>query len=333
MKPLTYGELFAGIGGIGLGFEAAGGGGMFVPKWQVERDDYAVKVLIKNWPDVPKFDDVRTFPPEDGSEYQVDVIAGGFPCQDISIAGKGAGLKGERSGLFFEIVRIAERLRPKYLVLENVPAILISGRGMDSVLRELAQVRGVNNEPHFRRMEYHCIPASAVGAYHRRDRVFIIAYAEHTRPHRDRENEQKRERKEMERGELARGNGGDRDVADTDRDGRLENAKRKSVEGSPAGFGIRQTEERPQDVHTDPGGARRQGSGVESFLGIEELQRQLEGRRSDVGRRQWEIEPEVGRVANGFPGRVDQLRCLGNAVVPQVAQFIGELILRVENDR
>ena len=331
MKKLTYGELFAGIGGIGLGLEAAGGG-MFVPKWQVERDDYAVKVLTKNWPDVPKFDDVRTFPPEDGREYQVDVIAGGFPCQDISIAGKGAGLEGERSGLFFEIVRIAERLRPKYLVLENVPALLISGRGMDSVLRELAQVRGVNNEPHFRRMEYHCIPAASVGAHHRRDRVFIIAYAEHIGPHRNGSNEQERQCEEMERSEFARGNGGDRDVADTGSDRRLENAERKPVKGGKTGPGIQQAEERPQVIHTDAGGARWQGSGVESFLGVKELQRQLEGIRSDVGRRQWEIEPEMGRVVDGFPGRVDQLRCLGNAVVPQVAQFIGELILRMEND-
>uniref|UniRef100_UPI0035617122 DNA cytosine methyltransferase n=1 Tax=Stieleria sp. TaxID=2795976 RepID=UPI0035617122 len=94
---LTFGSLFAGIGGIDLGFERAG----MTCKWQVEIDDYARRVLAKHWPDVRRHDDVRTWPQPDTE--RVDVIAGGFPCQDISYAGKGAGLAGERSGLFFEL--------------------------------------------------------------------------------------------------------------------------------------------------------------------------------------------------------------------------------------
>lgn len=157
----TFGSLFAGIGGIDLGFERAG----LECKWQVEIDDYATKVLEKHWPDVSRWRDVKTFPPDADNNWSVDVIAGGFPCQDISTAGKGAGINGERSGLFFEIIRLAGQLRPRAIVLENVSALLV--RGMGTVLAELAKV-GYD-------AEWHCIPAAAVGAPHRRDRVFVIA--------------------------------------------------------------------------------------------------------------------------------------------------------------
>lgn len=314
---LTVGELFAGIGGIGLGLENTGG---FQVKWQVERDEYASKVLAKHWPEVQRFEDVREFPPGDKNNYYVDLIAGGFPCQDISLAGKGEGLKGERSGLFYEIVRIAERLKPKYLLLENVAALLV--RGMGDVLRELAAV-GYD-------AEWHCIPAAAVGAPHRRDRVFIIAYAEHIGPHRNGSNEQERQCEEMERSEFARGNGGDRDVADTDSDGRFQMPQRKPIESSTAKSEVFTPKERTENLYTNPGGAGWKGGIVKTILRVEGLQGELERIREDVGRRQWEIEPALGRVVDGFPGRVDQLRCLGNAVVPQVAQFLGEMILRAE---
>ena len=96
---MTFGELFAGIGGFSLGLERAG----MTCKWQVEIDPYATAVLRKHWPDVPKHDDVRTFPPTH-DDYSVDLICGGFPCQDISVAGKGAGLAGERSGLWNDLL-------------------------------------------------------------------------------------------------------------------------------------------------------------------------------------------------------------------------------------
>jgi DNA (cytosine-5)-methyltransferase 1 len=121
----TFGSLFAGIGGVDLGFERAG----LECKWQVEIDDYATKVLEKHWPDVSRWRDVKTFPPEDNQDWNVDVIAGGFPCQDISVAGKGAGLNGERSGLFFEIIRLARQLRPRAIVLENGNRTRRVGRG------------------------------------------------------------------------------------------------------------------------------------------------------------------------------------------------------------
>src|SRR4051794_35686151 len=117
---MTFGSLFAGIGGMDLGLERSG----MTCSWQVEIDPFARKVLAKHWPDVRRHDDVRTFPPEPVDGWRVDLIAGGFPCQDISVAGKGAGLDGARSGLWTEIVRTVRLLRPRFLVVENVSALL-----------------------------------------------------------------------------------------------------------------------------------------------------------------------------------------------------------------
>src|SRR5690606_2479372 len=115
---MTFGSLFAGIGGFDLGFERAG----LQCKWQVEIDPYCQKVLAKHWPGVLRWDDVKTFARDCVAE-RVDVICGGFPCQDISNAGLKAGIDGERSGLWSEYVRIIRVLRPKYVVVENVAAI------------------------------------------------------------------------------------------------------------------------------------------------------------------------------------------------------------------
>ena len=244
----TVGSLFAGIGGLELGLEATG---KFKTVWQVERDPYATKVLKKHWPDVPKHDDVCTFPPEAG-KWDCDLICGGFPCQDISFAGKGAGLAGERSGLFYEGIRIIDRLRPRWVLLENVTALLV--RGLDDVLRELAQV-GYD-------AEWHCLPAAAIGAPHRRDRIFII--------------------------------------------GKMANTNGAGLEG-----------------HRETGSTRQVRT-----------QEALSVYRSRT-RGQWASIAGVCRTANGVPDRIHRIRCLGNAVVPQVAQFIGEIILQrmSENER
>ncbi len=176
----TFGSLFAGIGGFDLGFERSG----MQCKWQVEIDDYATKVLEKHWPHVHRERDIR----ECGSHNlePVDVICGGFPCQDISSSGLRKGIDGDRSGLFFEAVRVARELRPRVMVLENVSALLI--RGMDRVLGTLAAI-GFD-------AEWHCIPAAAFGAPHLRDRVFVLAYSSSFRPQRV---NQSRGGKEIER--------------------------------------------------------------------------------------------------------------------------------------
>jgi DNA (cytosine-5)-methyltransferase 1 len=236
-KPLTFGSLFAGIGGFDLGLERAG----MVCKWQVELDDYASRVLAKHWPNVPRHDDVRTFPTAE-RDWSVDLICGGFPCQDISNAGAKRGLAGERSGLWAEFARIIGVLRPRFVLVENVSALLV--RGMGDVLGDLASL-GYD-------AEWHCVPAAAVGAPQFRDRVWIIAY--------------------------------------------------------PCGRGL-------------SGESQRNG------------QRQIVERRDDydrlaVGqRRARDARSWVRRADDGVSRRVDRLRCLGNAVVPQVVEALGRAIV------
>jgi DNA (cytosine-5)-methyltransferase 1 len=164
---LTFGSLFAGIGGFDLGFARAG----LTPAWQVEINPYCRSILAKRWPDVRRHDDVRTFPPDGNPDpWRVDVIAGGFPCQDVSKAATATrpaqGLDGARSGLWSEFARVVCLLRPKYCILENVPELC--NRGLDRVLGDLAQF-GFD-------AEWHSIPAAAFGAPHKRYRLIVVAY-------------------------------------------------------------------------------------------------------------------------------------------------------------
>jgi DNA (cytosine-5)-methyltransferase 1 len=158
---MTYGSLFAGIGGFDLGFERAG----MTCKWQVEINEFCRRVLAKHWPDVRRHDDVKTFPPTAADEWRVDVNCGGFPCQDISSSGNKEGIGGERSGLWSEYARIVRLLRPRFVVVENVADVL--HRGLGTVLRDLA---GMGFDA-----EWRCLPAAAFGVPQRRPRVFVIA--------------------------------------------------------------------------------------------------------------------------------------------------------------
>lgn len=159
-------DLFSGIGGFSLGLERTGG---FETVAFCEIEEFPRRVLAKHWPEVPCYHDVATA--DFAALGPVDLVTAGFPCQDVSLAGKGAGLAGERSGLFWHILRAVRMVgRPK-LLLENVAALL--DRGMGSVLGALAQV-GYD-------AEWHCIPASYVGAWHQRDRVWIFADANEKR--------------------------------------------------------------------------------------------------------------------------------------------------------
>lgn len=158
-------DLFSGIGGFSLGLERCG---MKTVAF-CEIDKKARRVLKKHWPDVPIYKDVKELTYEqlkkDGIP-QIDIIAGGFPCQDISLAGKGAGITGTRSGLWIEFARLIGEIQPRYAIVENVSALL--GRGLSRILGDLTSL-GYD-------AEWHCIPASVVGAPHQRDRIWIIAY-------------------------------------------------------------------------------------------------------------------------------------------------------------
>ena len=161
-------DLFSGIGGFSLGLERTGG---FKTVAFCEIEEFPRRVLAKHWPNVPCFEDVRTLK---GSDVEaIDVICGGFPCQDISTAGAQRGMDGTRSGLWSEIARLVGEIRPHYVIVENVPNLLGGpsgepGRWFGRVLGDLAALRYD--------AEWHCIPACYVGAWHRRDRVWLVAY-------------------------------------------------------------------------------------------------------------------------------------------------------------
>ena len=157
-------DTFSGIGGFSYAAERIVGG--FETVAFVECEPFCQKVLQKHWPLVDLYDDIKTYSPE---PYSADVICAGFPCQDISVAGRQAGIKqGTRSGLFYELMRVIRQLRPQYVVLENVAAITTNG--LDIVLGEMAEA-GYDTE-------WSCIRASDMGGCHRRDRWWLVAYPE-----------------------------------------------------------------------------------------------------------------------------------------------------------
>jgi DNA (cytosine-5)-methyltransferase 1 len=261
---MRVGSLFAGIGGFDLGLERAG----FDIAWQVEIDPYCQRVLAKHWPTVQRYGDIRAVDWQ--SVEPVDLLCGGFPCQDISLAGKGAGLSGERSGLWFEYAKAIDALRPSYVLIENVAAL--RSRGLDQVLGSLAAL-GYD-------AEWHCIPACAVGAPHRRDRVWIVAYSA----------------QQLFDGGGNAGQAGGIESTDSSED--VADPPREGLEGSGNVTGENRCGKE----------ARLFGCGGKSEW------------------RHWEFEPELGRVAHGIPNRVDRLRGLGNAIVPQIAEWIGRWI-------
>lgn len=241
---MTFGSLFAGIGGMDLGLERAG----MECKWQVEIDDFCRKVLTKHWPEVPKYGDIKELT---GDELAtVDLIAGGFPCQPISVAGKRRGREDER-WLWPEFARIIRVVRPRLVLVENVPGLL--SRGMREVLGQLAKL-GYD-------AQWHSIPACAFGARHIRERLYMLATT---------------------------GKVDYTDCFDSRSFLRQARTYRRWTENTPIGSCF-------------DGGT-------------------------------WSREPRLARVAYGISTRVERLSALGNAVVPQVAEWIGRQIMSVRTE-
>lgn len=294
---MNVGSLFSGIGGFDLGFERAG---MRI-SWQVELDPYCRAVLARHFPDAHRFEDVREV--GIGNLEPVDLICGGFPCQDLSTAGRGAGIDGARSALWSEFARIVRELRPRYVVVENVPALL-TGKGKRWERGPISRVLGDLAEARYD-AEWACLSAREFGAPHLRKRVWIVAY-----PARDAEAgaaaESGTERQRV-------GAGGERsraaDLADADQRGRPGRAPAAGSRG--AGVGL-----------ADPDAAGRAEQRLPESGTAPEPSPELD--------RWWAAEPGVGRVADGVPRRVDRLAALGNALVPQIAEWIGCRILDYE---
>lgn len=299
---MNVGSLFAGIGGFDLGFERAG---MRVA-WQVEQDAYCLAVLRRHFPGAARFEDVR----EVGAQNlcPVDLVCGGFPCQDLSPAGRGAGLAGARSGLWSEFARIVRELRPRYVVVENVPALL-TGKGKRWDRAPVGRVLGDLAEAGYD-AEWACLSAREFGAPHLRKRVWIVAY-----PARDAEAgpaaEPRPERKRA-------GSGGQRSRAaqlahaegQLQRPG-LRSSKEEGERGrrSGEGGGVRGAVADPerggrqgrsdQPRRDDPERAaavRRQGAADPA--GGSAQRRPCRRLPASEG---WGVEPDVGRVADGFP--------------------------------
>ena len=261
-------DLFSGIGGFALAAKWRWGEDLDLVGF-CEIEKYAQKVLNKNFPGVPIYEDITKL---NGNDFKdIDLITGGFPCQDISIAGKGEGIEGSRSGLWTELHRIIGEIRPRYALIENVPMLTI--RGGTRVIADLTQI-GYD-------AEWTIIGADDVGAWHRRKRIWICAYPRYDESQGRQESE---ERHEYQRGWDARSEPTSlcSDVPDTD-GARLEGERKLTEPTAQEGI------------------SRSRYNGREWF---------------------WAIEPELGRVAHGIPNRVDRLKGLGNAIVPQVAYEI-----------
>ena len=287
-------DLFSGIGGFALGLESTG---YFKTVQFVENETWCQKILNKNFPEVPIHDDVKTF-----KGYGADVVVGGFPCQPFSVAGKGKATQDDRH-LWPDMFRVIKETKPTWVIGENVRNIVSISDGM--VLEQVY----LDLESEGYEVQSFIIPASAVNAPHQRYRTWIVAYTDH------RNHNKKKEIR-------TRGNAinfSSADVADT-----------KSIRS-------RKTRHFGQEEGIEEGRATQSNSSCGDVADTDSQRGRMwqtdRQDAEDVGQSprcevdgNWDFEPNVGRVANGIPNRVDRLKGLGNAIVPQIAYQIGMAI-------
>lgn len=339
-------DTFSGIGGFSLAARWLGG----IETVQfVEREPFCQRILAKHFSGVPIHDDICTFNPE---PHSADIVCGGFPCQDISQAGKGTGLAGSRSGLFYELLRVVRLVGPRYVVLENVAAITY--RGMDDVLGALAEA-GYD-------AEWACIPAAAVGACHQRDRWWCVAYASGADGGRRPEGAGRGQRGLADAGgcRLSESSGGAEQPSHPPQ--LLSHGGAGQQQGQHRGRSVSESGDRDWANVSDPnslpserrrtngdlaGQARagesqkdqrqRDGNAAGDCCATPDSMRQRLERPDQLGGsgapwpapitrlfpdwRSYLSEPVLCRGDDGLSGRVDRLKALGNAVVPQVAMI------------
>nr|MDO8117203.1 DNA (cytosine-5-)-methyltransferase [Candidatus Sigynarchaeota archaeon] len=330
---LDVGSVVSGIGGIEFGLERTR---YFRTKWFVESNEFCQNILRKHWPRIPIYGDITTL--NFTTLPKVDMLTGGFPCQDISVAGTGKGIKeGTRSGLWFYFAKAIGILRPKYALIENVP--MLAKRGLDIVLANLAEA-GYD-------AEWFDLRASDFGAPHRRERIFIVAYDAHGgtdargRAGEGRKVEQK-----------ALGENPECFITDAHDDG-FDGAGILLRAGKP-----RQKDSRNKDgavadldllsrdkIHAGQPDLERRivaddlRERIQRFVKKKVLRGEGFSWCKDVRR----VEDFMGRpnipqplfrgTRDGIPDWVDRIRALGNAVVPDCAEFVGEMIMEFDEGR
>jgi DNA (cytosine-5)-methyltransferase 1 len=275
--------LFAGAGGGILGGHLLGWRTVCAVEWEA----YPASVLCARQndgilPAFPIWDDIQTF---DGRPWRgiVDVVSGGFPCQDISAAGGGAGIEGERSGMWKEMARVICEVRPRFVFVENSP--MLTSRGLGTVLGDLASM-GFD-------ARWGVLGAADVGAPHQRDRIWILANA----------------------------NGLDDALRGNSKDHAETMARRKDEpRGSLCDSGTKGCQKITRESR---GVANTDGSQCQRN---QRTKRGIAERTNTSKQGWWEIEPNVGRVADGVAARVDRLKAIGNGQVPEVARRAWELI-------
>ena len=286
---MKIGSLFSGIGGLELGLEAALDGRVV---WQAESDPYCRYILANHWPEARRYKDVREV---DRTAEEVDLICGGFPCQDLSVANRGGrGLEGDKSGLWCEYARIIDELRPAIVVIENVPGLV--RRGLDVIVHHLDRC-GYS-------VEASRIRAEDVGAPHRRERLFVLGYSHRAR--------------QLQPGvaDLGRRPG---DPDQTMADPLCDRLARRSQ--APAADRVT-TRRRPESR------VGRNAHGLQPGLdrpGRKQRSNQIIHHRWPLGQgaAQHDHEPQRTIPARSMRGRGSRIRALGNAVVPQVAYVVG----------
>lgn len=327
---ISVGGLFLGIGGIELGLERTG---YFKTKWAVENDEFCRSIIRKHWPSIPIYGDIREI--DWNAVPRVDMLTGGFPCQDISTANpRGKGIKGSRSGLWREYAKAIGILRPRYALIENVPAIV--RKGLDVVLADLAEA-GYD-------AEWFDLRASDFGALHKRERIFIVAHSDSLVFTKSRDDGEVREIRESALGE---------DTEHTVADPHGNGFNGKGLPILPGGS----HQDNPRDKNgtaPDPDPIARHGilRGQPDHAGgivaddyrdklskfIAKKNKSKEGfawcqnirKVEDLQGRPDIPEPLFRGSRDGIPDWVDRIKALGNAVVPDCAEFIGEMIMEFD---
>ncbi len=314
-------DLFAGIGGFSLGLERSG----MVCVGQVENNNFCLSKLNKHWPHVKKIKDIKNVK---GNEFgPVELVCGGLPCQPFSLSGKRCGKEDDRY-LWPEMFTITQRIWPNWVIVENVPGI--TNMALDQVLSDL-EAEG-----------YTCqtfnIPACAKDAPHRRQRIWILAHSgcrikRQCGNIQSIDNKLQRKKEPTDPAGGSGGNDGKKTLANT------ESEQRHGLRNN-AGF-ISQQKEKPKPRNgsgkNDVANTSTQGLQIPTQKKFSEVQRENEtfegskfNRRDSTPRGTWQVEPGMGRMANGVPHRVDRLKALGNAVVPQIPEVFGNMILEIE---